>query len=1067
MARISTGQTYGPTGRKTSQRLLGGGDMPSLSGEIARGQMAPMAIQPQAAPVNTFISPGQGMQFGGPVSVPRPPGPQAPNGDMEALAKSLGSFNQTLGVIGETYVLKQKELDKSRQEEAMQFAQQATSLAGAYTGVADLQRRLEKKAGEGDAGSQRLLQYMLSRHPGMFAYLAESAQENAILMGASSLSSKMRSASTIPDGQGGELEIDSLSPDDPRLQQWIQQQVISDQVVSPRVFAKHQNMIIAAQNNAREVHEGRHVGYRVREFKADTSLKVGALANGYLSNTFNVAQVTGQMQSLLDDPRYLGLPPKEREQLIDGLWDIWKASIQLSPNAQDNPPDAEKVLAPFMNLMVGPEGQRFKADGTPNENLLLVARLGGAAWIDKASGELQTSWLQQYNRNEQVEEIGARNYANDLIEQNMSPEIMQNPDLAAAARESALQAIQSDPNMTLEQKAKASAMVDKAYTDRDEAFNSEGRRDRELNYDLQLTRAYQDPQYAVQMQRQIEEDVRLRRISDSKASSLLGSIAQFQNSNSKPFKEQLDSLITAKRNDWKLNSQAASSYDGQAVGEFETNSWARAESQMLEEGTRIVREGMAAGKPSTQINDDLANLFKSRNFGLKQRQVPVDQTQLYKTPQELIQKNRQGWASSSIPPEKAAYLKGQARVKPLVSEGPISDAMDAITKGQPLTPEMKEILRAVTTGPNRIKPSEFFIQQMKFHGIDVPPEQIQQLQKLDETFRVSSAPAGARPQVAAWQNPFLGMARNLGNTAMNTLIPPAQARGSAPPMGSGGFSGEAPASVVYERSGGQPGVDYWFPSKQFPAVLPGRVKDIGREPGYGNYVVVESTDPRNGRKVDVLYGHLPDGGTFVRKGQTVTPGQVIGRQGGTGNVRSADGTIASVDFFAPRPAGSRDMTPYSDFDGLRRHVTGQLQRGQTLASTTSRTTTAAVTTKRGGGMTGLVTYYEGGGGQDGVAGGPTANGERYNPKAMTAAVQWSLRGKYLNKWLLVEDLDTGKKVRVWANDVGPMGGDERSPNSQDPRIIDLSPAAFKGLYGSLDRGVGRIRVRIDPKQRRS
>ncbi len=85
---------------------------------------------------------------------------------------------------------------------------------------------------------------------------------------------------------------------------------------------------------------------------------------------------------------------------------------------------------------------------------------------------------------------------------------------------------------------------------------------------------------------------------------------------------------------------------------------------------------------------------------------------------------------------------------------------------------------------------------------------------------------------------------------------------------------------------------------------------------------------------------------------------------------------------------------------------------------------------------------------------------------MTAAVQWSLRGKYLNKWLLVEDLDTGRSVRVWANDVGPMGGDERSPSRSDPRIIDLSPAAFRRLYGELDRGVGRIRVRIDPNQRR-
>jgi hypothetical protein len=128
-------------------------------------------------------------------------------------------------------------------------------------------------------------------------------------------------------------------------------------------------------------------------------------------------------------------------------------------------------------------------------------------------------------------------------------------------------------------------------------------------------------------------------------------------------------------------------------------------------------------------------------------------------------------------------------------------------------------------------------------------------------------------------------------------------------------------------------------------------------------------------------------------------------------------------------------------------------------------TQAKAATRPGGGMTGITTYYTGSGGSDGVAGGPTANGEIYNPNAMTTAVQRSLRGKYLNKWLLVEDLDTGKSVRVWANDVGSMGGTDNSINRQDPRIIDLSPAAFKQLYGSLDRGTGRIRVLIDPNQR--
>jgi hypothetical protein len=141
----------------------------------------------------------------------------------------------------------------------------------------------------------------------------------------------------------------------------------------------------------------------------------------------------------------------------------------------------------------------------------------------------------------------------------------------------------------------------------------------------------------------------------------------------------------------------------------------------------------------------------------------------------------------------------------------------------------------------------------------------------------------------------------------------------------GATSFERPSSVNFETSGGQPGVDLYFESKRFPAVLGGVVKDVSREPGYGNYVVVESIDPMTGEKVDVLYGHLADG-ISLRPGQQIGAGDIIGTQGGTGNVRSVDGTIASIDFLAPAARGSKSMTPYAGFDNLRRFVVQQLQR---------------------------------------------------------------------------------------------------------------------------------------------
>jgi len=109
-----------------------------------------------------------------------------------------------------------------------------------------------------------------------------------------------------------------------------------------------------------------------------------------------------------------------------------------------------------------------------------------------------------------------------------------------------------------------------------------------------------------------------------------------------------------------------------------------------------------------------------------------------------------------------------------------------------------------------------------------------------------------------------------------------------------------------------------------------------------------------------------------------------------------------------------------------------------------------------------VGYYAGGGGQDGVAGGRTANGDIYNPSKMTVAVQWTLRDKLLNKWLLVQDAKTGKTVRVWANDVGPLVGDSRTTGA---RHLDLSSAAFTKLFGSTGQGLGRIKYKVDPSQK--
>src|SRR3546814_4440918 len=81
---------------------------------------------------------------------------------------------------------------------------------------------------------------------------------------------------------------------------------------------------------------------------------------------------------------------------------------------------------------------------------------------------------------------------------------------------------------------------------------------------------------------------------------------------------------------------------------------------------------------------------------------------------------------------------------------------------------------------------------------------------------------------------------------------------------------------------------------------------------------------------------------------------------------------------------------------------------------------------------------------DGRAGKPTANGEDFDPAAISAAHKTLPLPSYVE----VTALDTGRTILVRVNDRGPMAND---------RLIDLSPAAADQL--GLKDGVTGVRVR--------
>ncbi len=92
-------------------------------------------------------------------------------------------------------------------------------------------------------------------------------------------------------------------------------------------------------------------------------------------------------------------------------------------------------------------------------------------------------------------------------------------------------------------------------------------------------------------------------------------------------------------------------------------------------------------------------------------------------------------------------------------------------------------------------------------------------------------------------------------------------------------------------------------------------------------------------------------------------------------------------------------------------------------------------------LLGMASYYGAG-----FANRPTANGERFDPRAMTAAHRTLPFGTRVR----VTNLENGRQVVVRINDRGPYRKD---------RVLDLSRAAAHKL-GFLDDGVAHVRIEV-------
>ena len=112
------------------------------------------------------------------------------------------------------------------------------------------------------------------------------------------------------------------------------------------------------------------------------------------------------------------------------------------------------------------------------------------------------------------------------------------------------------------------------------------------------------------------------------------------------------------------------------------------------------------------------------------------------------------------------------------------------------------------------------------------------------------------------------------------------------------------------------------------------------------------------------------------------------------------------------------------------------------ATTRSARAQSSVAVAAGASERGLASYYS-----DSLEGDTTANGEAYDPGALTAAHRTLPFGARV----LVQRVDNGRSVIVRVNDRGPYAG--------AARIIDLSRASAEVLH-MIRAGVVRVRLEV-------
>ena len=776
MARLSTGQTFGETGRATSPRLMGAAEQMATPGMLAQATIGAPALQPQAAPVELFQQTGV-PTVGGPPRVFAPPELPAANQDMANLAKALGSFNPILATFGEQYVEKLKADDRRAELVGKQFA---ADLEAKFPGqqLAELRDQLYRRAQAGDTGAAEAYAKVQALSPLQLAY-ANRYSNRAILQ---------TDIHTAPGRWAEMVEIDGTPRDqiplgDPRLQK--AQASLFRIPNDPVLYAEMAPQIEGRYAEMNRQQAADHLAFKTRN--ADTAAQKNIASHMMAQKVDRLGAITDISDQLDIARQTLGIDGYQKH--IGKVEDWIVAGVLAGSIGKDGKPNlarwsylSSEAVNVFSGITAGPNGE------------LLVDRLGAEGGVS-AQVRLTKKLMEAYqNFNEKVDyfqkEQGEDDGENLIIkyrigDPTMTPAERDQQLYLALAEANSLPADRRGPALS---RLNSAAETGRTFT---RIQQEQVERDNMFSYG-------KDPTAEIPRIKQLVKD---KLMDPQVGRRLINNYEQLLSDDARPFLNQAKEARKQLLEQELKAAQLMRSDGGMTLTQKERDHLRNRAIEIDQDLEAIRRSGLANALGPAQMRQELDTFIQMQTKRTEQAAAaiaPPNQKPAYKSPEAWA--DALGGLGRQGPGNRAANYQLQQQVKNgvLFSREVYKQNFNAFFYEGRLSDAMKLMIKRAGYQNN---PAQFFVDQWSNIAPgtpfpDVLKDRVQEMNERKISFVQPGQPAsGGTSMGLAMINPSAVTALRLSQTVrravepvLNVVAPPAMA-GPTPVATGTGFGG--------------------------------------------------------------------------------------------------------------------------------------------------------------------------------------------------------------------------------------------------------------------------------------